>query len=497
MMLSLPQLKIELPEWKPRDFKVLHRSVKKIEEIGKSVGTGSDRFKIARERLARAAKTGGVPNLITQMNESIDVRAFTDLVCNDRAFTQSIAITRELLDRLAALRSPMSRLALTQLIRAYFIHYDKVADGSDLDDWCHFLTFQLKAFGAKEGASELKTYAKHADLLFQRDAPHHVVQQAMDDKIDFDTLIHRFSLTGFSDGRYLTLCRYQYYLQTLNEIPVGAAHPILAEVCNEDVVNAPFSGGKLLGHAILEALIDRAAPESISKPWQSTILNIAGDPRVPKTHRNYQQWWELLGPGRIAKMRGWLSRLDLKVFLKILEQSAKDGSNSEMERMFVSRKAFMEGLLKQNYVTESRLFLSDEAARYLKLHYKRDELPSFARVASSKTSMIYLNISNRVHMIEGSHSFKMKLMDRLPATANVTDYGVNMFSDRDLRTSIGYKYHQEFAGKDGLIELTHDVHLNWQHNAIRYLRSRRIDIEVGKMINKARLREYKQKFGSR
>lgn len=497
MMQPLPQLRIELPEWKPRDFTVLHRSVKKIEEIGKSTGTGSVRFKIAREQLARAAKTGGLPYLITQLNESIDVRAFTDLVCNDRSFSQSLAITRELLDRLAALRSPMSRLALTQLIRAYFIHYDKVADEGDLDDWCHFLKFQLKGFDAMEGTSELKTYSKHADLLFQRDSPCHVVQQATDDKIDFDRLIQRYSLTGFSDGRYLTLCRYQYYLQILNEIPVGTRHPILAEVCNEDVVNAPFSGGKLLGHAILETLIDRAASESIGKPWQSTILNIAGDPRVPKTHLNYQQWWELLGPSRIAKMRGWLSRLDLKVFLKILEQSAKDGSNSEMERMFVSRKAFMEGLLKQNYVTESRLFLSDEAATYLERHYKRDELPSFARVASSKTSMIYLNISNKVHIIEGSHSFKLKLMDRLPATANVTDYGVNMFSDRDLRTSIGYRYRQEFRNKDGLIELTHDVFLNWQHHAIKYLRRRRIDIEVGKMIDKARLREYKQKFGSR
>ena len=69
MMQPLPQLRIELPEWKPRDFTVLHRSVKKIEEIGKSTGTGSVRFKIAREQLARAAKTGGLPYLITQLNE--------------------------------------------------------------------------------------------------------------------------------------------------------------------------------------------------------------------------------------------------------------------------------------------------------------------------------------------------------------------------------------------------------------------------------------------
>jgi hypothetical protein len=277
---------------------------------------------------------------------------------------------------------------------------------------------------------------------------------------------------------------------------VGDKHGVLAEVCNPDVVNAPYSNEKLLGHEILEILIDRTGSNAISQSWQSTILAIAGDPRVPKSHPKYQQWWEVLGDKRVALMRGWLSRLDLKVFLQILEQSAKDGSNADMERMFVSRKTFMEGLLKQGHVAESRLFLSEEAVRYLNKHYRRDELPSFARVSSTTTSMIYLNIANKVHMIEGSHSFKLKLMDKLPASANVTNYGVDRYRDDDFRTSIGYKYNREFSGWDGLLELTHDVHLNWQYRAIQYLRTKDIDIETGKMIAQNRIREYKQKHGS-
>ena len=496
MKLSLPELRIELPEWKPQDFRSIKLSTKEIAKVGSGAGKGSDRFVIARNRLNEASKVGDTSYLLTQIYDAIDARAFADLLCNDNEFAENVAITRELLDQLSALRSPMSRLALTQLIRAFFIHYDLVAEKGDLNDWCHFLKLQLNIYSGKSGASELRTYARHADLLFQVDASRYVVQQAVDEEIDFDTLIQRFGLTGYSDGRYLTLCRYQYYLQTLNDIPVGENHPVLSEVCNEDVVNSPYSDGKLLGHAILETLIDRADPQSISKSWQSTILNIAGDPRVPRTHRNYQQWWELLGPNRIAKMRGWLSRLDLKVFLKILEQSAKDGSNTDMERMFVSRKAFMGGLLKQGHVTESRLFLSDEAVRYVNRHYKPDELPSFARVSSSKTSMIYLNISGKVHMIEGSHSFKLKLMDQLPVTSNVTDYGVSRFRDSDFRNSIVYKYNREFSGRDGMLELTHDVHLNWQHRAIEYLRGKRLQIKVGNMIDKSRLREYKRKYGS-
>ena len=494
-MLSLPELNFQLREWKAQDFQVTERATMKVKEIGSGAGRGSTRFVLARERLHKAALAGGLAHLIAQISESIDARALSDLLCTEAYFAENILVTRELLDQMASVRSPMSRLALTQLIRAFFVHFDQLSEDENLDDWCQFLKLQLRQYRSAGGKSELQTYAKNADLLFQKHAPRQVVQRAMDAEVDFDTFVQRNGLTGFSDGRYLTLCRYQYYLQMLNDIGVGEAHPVLKEVCNEDVVNAPFSDAKLLGHAVLETLIDRTGSGSISKSWQSTILNIAGDPRVPKTHSSYQKWWAMLGETRIAQMRGWLSRLDLKVFLKILEQSAKDGSNADMERMFVSRKKFMEGLLNQGHVVESRLFLSDEAVRYLNRHYRNDELPSFARVTSAKTSVIYLNIANKVHMIEGSHSFRLKLMDKLPSKANVTDYGVSKFRDSDFRTSMVPRYYREFGDGDGLLELTHDVHLNWQHGAIKYLREKRIEVETGNMLARERLREYKDKYG--
>ena len=495
-MHSPPSMQFDLRDWKAQDFRVLREAQKKAEKIGKSAGHGSSRFKEARLRLKDAALSGGNNHLISQMHQAIDARACTDLLASDAKFVEEIVVTRELLVRIGALRSPMSRLALTQLIRSFFLHFDEVAESSDLSDWCRFLQLQLRPFAEKAGRSELKTYAEHANLLFQTNGPACVVERAIDSQVDFDVLVQRYCLTGFSDGRYLTLCRYQYYLQTLNDIEVGADHPVLKEICSEDVVNSRYSDDKLLGHAILETLIDRSDSSAITREWQSVILSIAGDPRVPRTHASYQKWWTLLGEKRIAKMRGWLSRLDLKIFLRILEQSAKDGSNEEMERMFVSRKRFMEGLLNQGHVTESRLFLSDQAIQYLNRHYRRNELPGFAKVASPKTSMIYLNIAGKVHMIEGSHSFKLKLMDKLPKSSHVSDYGVDRFRDSDFRTNIAFRYYREFNGRDGLLELTHDIHLNWQQKAIEYLREKDISIEVGMMIDRSQIRGYKYKFGS-
>ena len=491
----LPSMAFELPQWQDRQFAGMVAATQKLAVIGKNAGRGSDRFQNACRRLLDAALKSKPGSYLADIREPIDARACTFLLSGSREFAERVVVSRALLDQLSVVRTPMSRLTLSQLIRAFFVHFDKIAEEDDLEDWCQFLQFNLARFDTTKGSSELKTYAKEAQTLFSRLGPQKVVQYASSKDIDFDEAVKHFGLTGYADGRYLTLCRYQYYLKTLREIPVGAKHPILSEICKSDVANAPYSDKKLLGHAILELLIDRTGNEPVSQDWQSAILTIAGDPRVPKSHQNYQKWWALLGEQRVARMRGWLSRFDLKLFLKILEQSAKDANNADMDRMFVSRKIFMEGLLDQGLVVDSRLILSTDAVWYLKRNYDEKELPDFARVESTKTSMIYLNIANRVHMLEGSHSFRLKLMDKMPSDVRLDDYGTRTFRDRDLRTGIGLRYVKEYGDSSGILELTHDVHLNWQHHAIGFFKTRQVNVAAAKVIAKNHYRLYKEKFG--
>jgi len=436
---------------------------------------------------------GNIQNFI---KSTVDVRAFTYLLSSSEQFANRIIITDALLSHLAQIRSPLSRITLTQLIRTFLIRFDLVANENDLIAWCDFINQELVRFEGVNSTSELKVYANNRKLIFLPHGPSEIVKYAQRENIDFDGMLRRFALTGFTDGRFLILCRYQYYLATLKKLKVGENHPVLIEVCKKDVVNSPYSSEKQLGHIILELLIDKSAGNIISNDWQKTILTIAGDPRVPKSSSNYQQWWALLGDKRIALMRGWLSRFDLKLFLEVLEQSAKDASNSDMSRMFTSRKIFMEGLFNKGLITESRLFLSSYAERYLKRHYRKKELPEYARVSSQQTSMIYLNIAGRVHMIEGSHSFKLKLLDRLPTASSVSKYDVKTISDSEFRTTITQQYWNEFNYADGIRELVHDVHFNWQHNAIMFLRSKGIKITAGDVISRESYRYYKSKFGA-
>jgi hypothetical protein len=491
--MRLPELTFNLPDWNDSDFTQIKVAEQKVSHIGSKAGTNSDNFQKAYLKLLNIVLQGD--NLVEHISSAVDVRAFTFLLASSEEFVKHASLTRGHLDSLVIPRNPMSKLSLIQLIRAYFVRYDTVASTEVLAAWRSFIMLQLNKLSLSASTSDLASYKKYESVLFSVSGPSKLVEFAQSKQCDLDSVFRETGLNGFNNGRFLILCRYQYYLETLKTIPVGSEHEILHEVVKKDVLNAPYDETRLLGHIILEILIDRSAGSVISPVWQSFILTIAGDPRVPTSSANYQKWWLLLGQQRIVLMRGWLSRFDLSLFLKVLEQSARDGNIGDMERMFEPRKQFMEGLLEQGLVTQSRLFLSKHAEDYLRRSYKKEELPEYALVKSPETSMIYLNLAGNVHMIEGSHSFTLKLMDKLPAQVNLLDYNKRSFVDSEFRTKIGLIYYRQFGSGEGIEELKHDVHLNWQHNAIQFLARNGISVSAYELIGAARYREYKAKFG--
>lgn len=493
--MRLPDLSFNLPEWKDSDFNLIRAAEKKVKTIASDAVKGSDAFQQACRRILEIVLSGNTDRLPESINTSVDVRAITYLLGSWNDFAKHLTLNKSLLEAMAIPRNPMSKLSLLQLIRAYFVRYDTVASPEVLAEWRELICLQLSKLELKGASSDLASYANFAEILFSAAGPAEVVAFAKNKQSDLDGVLRELGLNGFSNGRFLTLCRYQYYLETLKTMPVGAEHEILHEVVKTDVVNAPFDDSRLLGHAVLEILIDRSAGSAISSAWQSVILTIAGDPRVPTSNTNYQKWWVLLGEQRIGLMRGWLSRFDLALFLKVLEQSARDGNIGDMERMFEPRKQFMEGLLEQGLVSQSRLFLSKHAEHYLRRYFKKEELPEYALVDSAETSMIYLNLAGKIHMIEGSHSFKLKLLDKLPAQFKLLDYSKRLYFDYEFRAKIARVYHEEFHSHRGVEELTHDVHLNWQHKAIQFLTEQGISVSAYELIGAARYREYKSKFG--
>ena len=495
MNLTLPSISFDLPEWHESQFKQIRAAEKTLNKIASSAGTSSNKFNNSIYRMMNLVVKERVSDPTRLMSSPICVRAFTYLLSTEPVFAKALKLSKATFDHIRTIRNPMSRLSLTQMIRAYIVNFDLYVNQDVLMEWSTFIQNELLNLPLSQGVSQLQIYRDNDQLIFLPYAPSIIVRRAHEEKLDLDRMIEKLGLTGYADSRFLQICQYQYYLETLKSLAKGQEHPILAEIVKTSVVNSPYEDNKLLGHAILEILIDRSDASYISPAWQRVVLEIAGDPRVPKSSSRYLQWWSLLGNERIAKVRGWLSSFDLKLFLETLEQSAKETKNADMERMFGDRKVFMEGLLKQGLVTNSRLFLSRAAESFLKSAYKKEELPEYARVDSRDTSMIYLNLAGQIHMIEGSHSFQIKFMDKLPDKLYVANYSRTRFSDTELRTMPKNHYYKQFGNDDGYAEFTHQGYLNWQHKAITYLQEKNIKLEVGKLIPKDSYRRYKEKFG--
>ena len=494
--MNLPNLKFNLPEWKEADFAMIRRNKEKIADLSNKAGKGSERFKEACCQLKRLAMNGRIHELPEAVQNSIDVRALTFLFSDDDEFLQKVPITMALLDGLYRPRPKLGRLSLLQLIAAFFKHFDQIGEAKVVDYLCTSIRKELNKKQGGNEDSDLTKLNQYKDMLFSLNGPKSVVKFAQDKQMDLDQVFNKLALNGYHGGRFQRVCRFRYYLETLKKLPVGQDHSLLAEICKSEVYNAPSSEGRLMGHDFLEIIIDRSPRQEISDAWRRVVLNIAGDPRVPQASTRYQRWWVLLGEDRARKVRGWLSQFDLLLFLDVLEEYGISSWNTDLQRMFPARKAFLEGLHRQGLISESRLFVSNQAQQYLVNNYRREELPEYAQVRDPYTSMIYLRVGD-CHIIEGSHSFKLWILPRLPEQSRITNYSNKIFDREDLSTHLKRQFENEFGFElNRLASIVHTPHgLSWQAKAIEHLRRVGVRLDLEQLFSSEDYRFYKNRYG--
>jgi len=380
------------------------------------------------------------------------------------------------------------------------MYFDQIGGENEFDkelfdDLCGLLKNELELKFEKSRGEMINFFSKNRERLFCIAGPKNIVTYAKKNQIDLDVVFKRFYLQSYHDTRFHRLCRYQYYIDTLQQLPVGKGHPVLAEVCKAAVYDAPFGEGRLLGHEILSILIDRASEQYVSDEWRGVILAIAGDPRVPDISFRFRKWWSILGIDRQKKVRSWLSGFDLRLFLEALENYGKSSGNTDLQRMFKARKTFLEGLLEQKLIQHARLFVGSSPERYLRASYRKDELPEYAKVSDSYRSMIYFQVGH-CHMIEGSHSFKLWLFPKLPDNTGITKYSQTNFHTDELSYRLRNSYVAQFGQHAKTpIALTHHQNLNWLAEAIKFLQSEGVFPNIEKLIEPSSYRDYKFRYG--
>lgn len=476
--INLPPITFTLPE---RTID-LTQDIKALELLNKKIGRSSDVFQANYLSIFKQLERGTFTPLSLQTTTQI--RAYLTIALQQlKSIIHQINFEPNLLERFAEIRFPMTRLSLSMLIQLYFERFDNLTKSEEyFAVLCQFLEKQVKAAGGSYHGdddssirSNFARYAKYAKEIFNSQAPLNIVKMAQQKQQDLTHTLQDLGIESFRNERLLQITQSIYYIDGLKKIPLGEDHWILDEVTKHDIIQVRYDKSYWIGHKVVEVLIDRTINEGgeLSEAWQNAILDIAGDPRMAM---NYQ-WWNPLGQSRKEQMCAWLSRFDLKLFLQLLEQSAQDLGKDNMERMFKERKRFLDALFDNDFIRHSRLFFTKEAANYLQTHYTEPHrLDAYARVTGD-ASVIYLQLKNGWHLIEGTHNFSIYYFDILPSYSTIRDYEQHHFR-RDELTGF----------TKGIV---HDKYSNWKYDLLCRLINTDIDLPVKDVLEHNEYFKYK------
>ena len=318
--MRLPRIEWPVTEWDSRLIERWTALESKAAEMSEAAGN-NDAFESAVAELRNMASTGQFGNLLVRLKRRIIARALTWLWLNDVGFASKM-LNPSLLNTLEKAQEPrFTRMTLQQLAQLYFRRFDLLDTKYEVREPLErILVQQLENIPPLKIQSTwidpLVTLKREASWLLSLDGPATLAERVQEDGRELGETFQELGLQGFDSGRYGDVCRTYFYLDTLRNLPVGAFDPVFSELLKPLVHMAPFEGTRRIGHAALEILIDRAQ-QDLSDAWKDFIINLAGDPRIASSARNYREWWQPLGEARIQKVRAWLSQEDLRLFLQI------------------------------------------------------------------------------------------------------------------------------------------------------------------------------------
>ena len=445
-----------------------------------------------KDRLLEMVRTGQFSGIGQLLKTRSGARACTRLWLDDPAFRKAACKTSALKILEMAHQPRLSRLTLSNLCELYLTQFD-LLESEFMAALSRLITDQCDRFPMRDGASATNVWqvAKQYPWIFSNSGPRELVEKVHHTGQELEAKFQSLGLSAYVNGRYGQVCRALYYLDTLKNLPYGEYHPVMDELLKPAVHDAPFEDGLLVGHAALCMLIDRVEGD-VPERWQQFVLHIAGDPRVSSGSASYRKWWQALGVARIEKVRGWLSKMDLRLFLDAVEQYGKEAGDQDLQRMFPARKRFLEGLLNEKLVRNTRLMLGWNAERIIKRILGEDSGLSYAHLTSgmSDKAVIYIDCG-QFYFIEGSHSFKLWIYLDQPDEL-LTNYNKTSFTHSDLTRSVPRKYQENSPGLPH-VGIPHNG--TWQRRVFEFLGENGIGLDIEKFLLPKEYRAYMQRFG--
>ena len=479
MRMNLKKLRFALPE-NPfgNNNKVMAELTQGLKQLSKRAGTNNDKFKAAWSKLFLALQSG--KNTDQVLENKLDIRAL-GLALNSK-FAPKIEVTGSTLNKIDTITEKPSSLFLENFFQYYLAYFNNLNEVSSLSSWL------------VESRKKRKLNKWYDDKLLSQEGPFWVAEQAIKGQKDFDHVVKELELDQFQSGQFMEQAQRIYYVEQLNNIPPNKPDDLLLEVQKPEVFGSRFDSSELLGHKILKILIERAPSHDIHESWLNTIMAIAGDPRIAVSHPRYRKWWSHISASMLSKVKGWLSGLDLKLFLEALEDYSYSSYDPKMKRMFPSRKQFLEGLYDKKLIKNTKLYMCRNMAQFLKRKYREEHLPDFSIVDDGEKSIIYVDLES-AHLVEGSHQCQLWIYRTLHDSAPVLQYEKQRKSYRSLTK--GLHEAMDKYGQGAYDHFTHSpTNFSWQRRAVKCLRELRVPVSMKDVLVPDDYRSYVRRFGA-
>jgi len=443
-----------------------------LKKLVKGAGTDNDKFKQAWKKLFITVQSSG--DIEKTLTNKIDIRALGIALTSQ--FKDKISVTNDVLKKIDEIAEKPSTLFIENLFQYYLNDFSKIDNLAYASQWL---------IQARKKRNLTQWYDQS---LISPDGAKWVAEQAITKNKDFDQVIHELELDQYQSGDFMESAQRIYYVEQLKTIAINQPHELLIEVQKKEVYQSRFDQTELLGHKVLKILIERAPKGNIHDSWLNVIMAIAGDPRIPTSHHRYITWWSHIPAHFVSKVHGWLSRLDLKLFLEALEDFSNSSYDPEMKRMYPSRKNFLEGLYDKKLIKNTKLYMSNPMVRYLKKTYKAEHLPDFSTVSDDNRSIIYVDVGG-AHLIEGSHQCQLWIYKTLHSSAPVLNFEKQNKTYRNLTKGL-HETMQRY-GQGAYDNFTHSPsNFSWQKRAIRILQELDIPVTMKDVLTLNDYREY-------
>lgn len=477
--IKLNRLAVNIPE-RPfgNSINNLGKITADLNRLSTEAGTDNEKYKTAWKQVITTLKVK--QSLLDVIKSKLEIRALSFALSSP--MKSAIKVTPALLERIDQItHNKPGNLFIESLFQYYLNEFNSIYDLELVSNWL----VDAREFRDLNSASD-------RDLI-SPSGPKWLAESAIKRGLDFDQLVSHLNLDKFKSGQFMELAQRTYYVEQLKTIPLNEPNDLLIEVQKPEVFNARFNDTDLLGHQILNILIERSPTDNIHESWLNVIMAIAGDPRIPTTHHRYIKWWSRIASSHIARVRGWLSRLDLKLFLEALEDFSNSSFDPEMKRMYPSRKRFLEGLYDKKLISNTRLYMSRQMSEYLKRNYKAEHLPNFSIIKDNDKSIIYVDLGS-AHLVEGSHSCYLWVYDSLDPSATVYDYNKNLETYSGLTAGLNRK--MQLMGHGATAKITHSpANFSWQRKAIDELNYLDVDVNMKDVLINKDYSRYVRMFG--